>query len=250
MTDEEIERIFANSVNVQKTADRLYQLTGRRFIVEEVGKNDGDGFTAGAYGPGDGDEEEDVESEVESETPAERRARERRDRKLIENARESGRLASTKRDLTMIDPDVLISQLSKAGLGFAMVKRFVEKTDGDELTEQQVTALLMGTWGAEFGKRFQAQDEEGRIARAAVMKARNAQWFAPTAVETGERALASAVHPGAGEKDPLRERIIADKRTAAPWMTEEALERYAAEMARELDRAGRAKAKPGTMERV
>jgi hypothetical protein len=220
-----------------------------RRAVALINKND-ETFTPGAYGPGDGGEDrEDEEDE------AERRARERRDRKLMENSRESGRLASTKRDLTMIDPDVLISQLSKAGLGFAMVKRFVEKTESDELTEGQVTALLMGAWGAEFGKRFQAQDSEGRIARQAVEKARNAQWAGAykAAALTGERALATTT-PRRGDKaDPLRDRIIRDKAVASPFLSQEQLTDYADAMCAELERVARGRqerAYPGTLERV
>jgi hypothetical protein len=113
---------------------------------------------------GDDDEEDDGDK---TETELSPRERARRQRQMAENARETGRLESTrKRDLTtMIDADVLIEQINKAGLGFAVVKRFLEKTDSDELTESQITALLMGTWGVEFGKRFQAQDAEGKIAR-------------------------------------------------------------------------------------
>jgi hypothetical protein len=93
MIDDDIVGIFERSVDVRKTAERLGQLTGRRFIVEEVEKNDGDGFTAAAYS-----DLEDPEEEREVETTAERRARAGRDRKLMENARESGELAPTKRD--------------------------------------------------------------------------------------------------------------------------------------------------------
>jgi hypothetical protein len=250
MIDKEIEQIFANSVDVQKTADRLYQLTGRRFIVEEVDKND-DTFTAGAYDPPPGDDDkEDDENETETELSPRERAR--RQRQLAENVRETGRLESTRKDLAMLDPDVLISQVSKAGLGFTVVKHFLEKTDSDELTESQVTALLMGAWGAEFGKKFQTNDEEGRIARAAVAKARDAAWFKPPAVETGERALAATTQP-LGSKNPLRERIIRDKQFASPFMDQAALERYADGMLAELERVARGKqerARPGTLTNV
>jgi hypothetical protein len=53
--------------------------------------------------------------------------------------------------------------------------------------------------------------------------------------------------------DAARQRIIDEKRTAAPFMTDEQLERYADGMQAELDRMARAKqerARPGTLERV
>jgi hypothetical protein len=242
MTDKEIEQIFANSVDVQKTADRLYQLTGRRFVVEEVDKNDGDGFTAGAYDdPEKGDDDrEDLENE-EDETELSPRERARRQGQLQGRIAETGFQESTKRNT--MNPDLLIEKINGASLGFAVVKRLLEKTDSDELTESQVTALLMGTWGREFGKRFQAQDEDGRIARAAVMKARDAAWFKPTAVETGERALANAT-PARGEKaDPLRERIVRDKAVASPFLSQEQLAACADAMVAELERVTRGRAR-------
>jgi hypothetical protein len=128
----------------------------------------------------------------------------------------------------MIDPDVLIEQINKAGLGLAVVKRFVEKHgNDDDLTEGQVTALLMGAWGREFGKRFQAQDAEGLIARQAVAKARDAAWLKPMATLTGERALAAASQARGERADPPRERIIRDKAVGSPFLSQEQLEAYA-----------------------
>jgi hypothetical protein len=236
------------------TAEARETVEAIRRAVELFNKNT-DEMTAGAYDPPGEDDDEADKDEAEL-TPAERETR--RQRLLIEAARsagvpppDSGRMVPKrlKGDTAMID--TLIEQVSKADLGFAVVKRFVEK-DGDELTEHQITALLMGAWGTEFGKRFAAQTPEGLIARYAVAKAKQAAWINKAAPLTGARALATAVQPGAGKGDPLRERIIADKRTAAPWMTEAELDRYAAEMARELDRAARGKqerARPGTLER-
>jgi hypothetical protein len=254
MIDEEIEKIFARSVDVQKTADRLYQLTGRRFIVEEIGKNDPE-YTQGAYDdPDKGDAGGDYDELDDGETELSPREQTRRRRQLAENAAERGRIEATKllKGVTMIDSDTLIEQVTKAGLGFAVVKRFAEKADSDELTEAQCTALLMGAWGREFGKRFQAQDEEGRIARAAVMRARDAAWLAPT-VATGERALATTT-PARGEKaDPLRERIIRDKAVGSPFLSQEQLAAYADAMVAELERLVRGKqerGRPGTLQRI
>jgi hypothetical protein len=254
MTDKEIEQIFANSVDVQKTADRLYQLTGRRFIVEEVDKNDGDGFTAGAYDdPDKGDDDrEDLESEEDGIEPS-ARERARRQRQLAENVRETGRQESTAKLLkgvAMMNSETLIEKINAARLGFACVKRFVEKADSDELTEQQVTDLLLGAWGAEFGKRFQAQDEEGQIARAAVMKARDASWLKPTTVLTGERALAAASQRRGEKADPLRDRIIRDKAVSSPFLSQEQLAAYADQMIEYLENMARRKQRPGTLERV
>jgi hypothetical protein len=145
----------------------------------------------------------------------------------------------------------VIEQVNKAGIGLAMVKRFAE-SGRDELTEHQVTALLLGAWGREFGKRFESQTEEGRMARAAVAKARDGAWFAPTAVETGERALASTTQ-SPGKVDPRRARIIRDKAVSSPFLSQEQLERYADAMIAHLETMARGKqerARPGTLERV
>jgi hypothetical protein len=225
-----------------------------RRAIESFNENSPE-FTAGAYDPppGDGDEEDD---EDETETELSPRERARRQRQLAERIAESGRLESTAellKGVAMMDSETLIEKINAAGLGLVMVKRFLEKTDSDELTEQQVTDLLLGAWGAEFGKRFQAQDEEGRIARAAVMKARDAGWFKPTAVETGERALANTT-PARGEKaNPLREQIVRDKAVASPFLSQEQLAAYADAMVAELERMARGKqerARPGTLENV
>jgi hypothetical protein len=210
-----------------------------------------------AFDP-DADEDDDEDDDEETAAELSPRERARRRRQLAENARESGRLESTSKLLKghpMISADYLIEQVNKAGLGFAMVKRFVEKAGSDELTEHQVTALLMGAWGlAEFGKRFQAQDAEGRIARQAVAKARDAA-FTPTILAIGERALAAATQPRGERSDPLRERIIRDKAVGSPFLSQEQLAAYADAMIAELERTARGKqerARPGggTLENV
>jgi hypothetical protein len=224
-----------------------------RRLVEGINKNS-DEYTEGAYGEHEDAEhdqgDDDAEDADEELSPRERA---RRDRKLIANARETARQTSTaKRNLPMIDPDVMIEQVNKAGLGLAMVKRFAEM-GRDELTEHQVTALLLGAWGVEFGKRFQAQDAEGVMARAAVAKARDGAWFKPTATETGERALAATSQPCGEKADPLRERIIRDKAVGSPFLDQEALERYADEMMEHLNGLARGKqerTRPGTLERA
>jgi hypothetical protein len=248
MTDDDIEQIFAKSVDVQKTAERLGWLLGRTFIVEKI-----DDDRPEAFRPEPGDRGPDDEDEDDEELSPRERARRRR--QLAENVAERGRLEATNKLLKAfsMDTDALIEKISKAGLGLAVVKRFVEKTDSDELTEGQVTALLMGAWGVEFGERFQAQDDEGRIARAAVMKARDAAWFKPTVLATGERALAAVTAPRGERADPLRDRIIRDKAVGSPFLSQEQLERYADAMVEHLENMARGKqerARSGTLERV
>jgi hypothetical protein len=229
---------YADTVEARETVEAI------RRAVAFFNKNT-DETAEGGYSDQGGEEEDHAELETEP-SPRERA---RRQRQLQERIAETGFQESTKRN-TMIHPDLLIEKINKAGLGFAMVKRFVEKAEGDELTENQVTALLLGAWGVEFGKKFQANDSEGRIARAAVAKARDAAWFKPTAVETGERALATTT-PSRGEKaDPLRERIIRDKAVSSPFLSQEQLAAYADAMVAELERTARGRARPGTMERV
>jgi hypothetical protein len=228
-----------------------------RRAIEFFNKNDPE-FTAGAYDPppGDGDEEEGDEDKTETELSPRERAR--RQRQLAENVRETGQLEATKLlkgHTPMTDPDTLIAEIGKRqGLGLAVVKRFVENGT-DELTEHQIVSLATSDLGgaAAFAKRYQGDDALGRMLREACAKARDAAWFAPTVLATGGRALATAVKPGAGKGDPLCEQIVADKRTAAPWMSEEELNRYAAAMAAEIDRVTRGKqerARPGTLENV
>jgi hypothetical protein len=245
--DEVIIKRFSDSPEAFETVEALKR------AVAWFNKDETD-FSPGAYDePGDDDEEGD---EDKTETEPSPRERARRQRQLAENVAERDRLEATNKLLkgvAMIDSDTLIQQISKAGLGFAMVKRFVEKTGSDELTEGQVTALLLGAWGAEFGKKFQANDSDGRIARAAVAKARDAGWFKPPAVETGERALAETSRRGGAKTDPLRERVIRDKAVASPFLNQEQLEAYADAMCAELDRSARGKqerARPGTLENV
>jgi hypothetical protein len=248
--DEAIEDIFAKSVNPELTAERLGWWTGRTFRVEKVDDD------RAAFDPAS-----DPEDELTPEEQKERRRRLIAEQERLQAEQSAAATAAgvapnpyrTGKVNAMPDLEFLVEKINEAGLGLAVIKRFVEKQgNDDDLTEHQIVQLAMGACGgaAEFSKRYQGDDELGRILRTATMKARDAAWFKPTVVATGERAAAAAVHPGAGKIDPLRARIIADKRTAAPWMSEEELDRYAAEMARELDRTARGKAKPGTMERV
>jgi hypothetical protein len=220
-----------------------------KWAVEFFNKNS-DEDRPEAFDPDAGEDDNEHTDDVDTLSPRERR---RRDQKLIENSRESRRVESTAKRYPMIDPDVVIAKVSEAGCGFALVKRFAE-SGSDELTEHQVTALLLGAWGVEFGKRFQSQTEEGRIARAAVMKARDAA-FTPTVLAIGERAL--AVTSGArGEKaDPLRERIIRDKAVGSPFLNQEQLAAYADQMIQHLEglvRGKQERSRPGggTLERV
>jgi hypothetical protein len=101
----------------------------------------------------------------------------------------------------------------------------------------------------EFGKRYTAQTEEGRIARQATMKARDAA-FTPTVVATGERALATTT-PSRGEKaDPLGDRIIRDKAVGSPFLSQEQLAAYADQMVEYLENMARRKQRPGTLTNV
>jgi hypothetical protein len=88
-----------------------------------------------------------------------------------------------------------------------------------------------------------------------VAKARDGAWFKPTAVETGERALAATSQARGEKADPLRERIIRDKAVGSPFLDQEQLERYADEMMEHLNglaRGKRERSRPGggTLERV
>jgi hypothetical protein len=229
------------------TEDARSTIEAIKRLVDGINKNT-DEFTAGAYDEPNGDDDEEDEAELEAELSPRERERRRSRRRLIE-AEERAGPARTRKVATMIDSDTLIGQIAKRQLGFVVLKRFAE-AGTDELTEAQVTDLLLGEWGREFGKRFQAQDEEGRIAREAVAKARNAQWNAarkagPTVHATGGRALAFAVQPG---KNAERERIINQARTVSPWWTEEELGRYADGLQAELQRAARRKAEAGALE--
>jgi hypothetical protein len=74
---------------------------------------------------------------------------------------------------------------------------------------------------------------------------------------TGGRTVLAVGAGSAGakptESDALRDQIIREKRTAAPWMSDEQLGRYATGMLAELERAARGKqerSRPGTLERA
>jgi hypothetical protein len=231
-----------------------------RRAVEFFNKNT-DEMTAGAYGPGDDDEEDD---EDEREAERSQRERERRRRQLAERVAERGRLEATNKllkGIAMIDTDALVEKIdnnlielaAKQGCGIAVLKAYVEE-DRYRWCERQVTKILTDAWGKDFAKNLQSQTPEGLTARQALEKARNAQWLAAykAAPLTGERALAVTVNPRV-ERDPVRERIVTDKRNAAPWMSEEELDRYATEMKVALERAARGKqerSRPGTLERA
>jgi hypothetical protein len=246
--DEVIITKHADTPEARETVEAL------RRAIEGFNKNDPD-FTAGAYEPGDDDEEGD-KNETETETELSPREQARRRRQLAERIAERGRLESTRKLLKghtpMIDSDTLISEISKRqGLGLAMIDRFVAKGLGDELTEHQIVSLATSDLGgaAEFAKRYQGTDALGRMLREACTKARDAAWFKPT-VETGERALAETSRPRNERADPLRERIIRDKAVASPFLSQEQLAAYADAMVAELERTARGRARPGTMERV
>jgi hypothetical protein len=116
--------------------------------------------------------------------------------------------------------------------------------------------MLLRQWAmlpadvAELSKRADLFDDVIAKARAAgdgVMGTRAIGGREAFAVGAGERGAART------EADARREEIIANKRTAAPFMTEAQLGRYADDMLAELERVARGKqerARPGTLERA
>jgi hypothetical protein len=253
-----------------------------RRAVEFFNKNDGE-YTPGAYAD---HEDADDDDDGEELSP---RERVRRERQMAEAARETGRLASTRKAKTMTMDDLtgVVSNICKRADGItvtklatvevekgaslfssyersAMLTAIAKASDRGGGSDDRVFSrflqdpgnLLFRQWAllpvdvAELRKRSTLFDDVIAKARAAgdgdlgtrAIGGREA--FAVGAGERGDRRT---------EADALRERIIADKRAGAPFMTDEQLARYADGMLAELERAPRGKqerARPGTLERV
>jgi hypothetical protein len=76
----------------------------------------------------------------------------------------------------MPNVDEMIEAVSKSGVVFPLLKRFCETGNG-ELSEHAVTQLLLGAWGSkDFAKNLQSDTADGRIARAALQRAKHAAW--------------------------------------------------------------------------
>jgi hypothetical protein len=272
MIDDDIVGIFERSVDVRKTAERLGQLTGRRFIVEEVEKNDGDGFTAAAYSdpedPGD-----------EADSPAERRARLRRElaaadeRERRRNGAPKGKVLTVD-DLTGIADTVckradaitvgkLAAAEVKAGVSLftsyersAMLTAIAKAQDRGGGSDDQKTSrflqdpanLLYRQWAllradaTELAKRNNLLDD--------VAKTRAAGDGAGGSRALGGR-VAFAVGAGSAgvkptEADRLREQVIRDQKVARPWLTAAELEAYADSMVATV----RSRPKAGTQDRI
>jgi hypothetical protein len=278
MTDKEIKQIFANSIDVQKTADRLYELTGRRFIVEEVEKNDRDSYTSGAYS----DPEDDDEAE---ETPEQRRARCRR---LLAEAdeRERRRNAASKRKaaLTMDDLTGVVAKVCATADTITVNKLAVaEVAEGASLFSSfersaMLTAIAKvsdrgGGSDDQKASRF-LQDPDNRLllrwsllhANPSIAKrdtlfddvvAKNRAPGAAPAIG-GQRVyprLTGAALPvnNPTEAEKLRYAEIKRQMQTGRWQSVEEAARYVDGLQAELDRMGRAKqqrARPGTLERV
>jgi hypothetical protein len=263
---------MSSEFELSEDGEIICKYADRRDVIvamkRAIAKNDPE-MTAAAYDGDEDDEHDEHGEDDEDETELSPRERTRRGRKLIQNARESARQARTKRDLPMIDPDVVIAQVSKAGLGLAVVKRFAETGAGDELTEHQIVKLAMGELGAAaFSKLYQSDDELGRMLRTATTKARNAQWAGAYKTRAagdgnlGVRALggreAFAVGRGSQgskptEADKVREAAIEQQMRLGRWKTVEDAARYVDGLQAELNRMARAKqqrSRPGTLDRV
>jgi hypothetical protein len=279
--DHELAEIIRKSDHPYVAAERIYQLFGKRFRVVK----DETDFTDGAYDPLDSDDE-DEESETE-ETPAERRDRLRR--LLAEaDARERRRNGAPKRkawtvdDLTAIaeticksaDPKTVVAKLAATEIDrgaslFTSYERSVMLTAVAKAQDrgggpddrvfskflQDPGNLLYRQW-ALLPADVAALRKRDSLLDALVAKTRAAGDGVGTRAAGGREAFAV----GAGERgatrteaDALRDRIIANKRAGAPFMSEAALSRYADDMLAELERAARGKqerARPGTLERV
>src|SRR5262249_4924625 len=101
------------------------------------------------------------------------------------NSRESGRLESTRKDLTMLDFDVLntaiqkhddnlIATIKKRRCGLAVLEGYVEKGLG-QWSEVQVTQIINDHYCADAVKKMTEQSGEGVVIRKALQKASYAQ---------------------------------------------------------------------------
>jgi hypothetical protein len=177
--------IIAKSANPELAAERIYQLFGRRFIVEETKLANDDQYTRDAYrGAEDDDEDEDDEAETNTLSERERQRRARRD---MRRAGVPPPDAARKRDLSMLDSDVLnalvqkhddglIESVREKGCGMALIEYIVNKGQTG-FSEFQLSRIMQDHCGADFAKRYSAPTDEGRKMREATLIARNANWL-------------------------------------------------------------------------
>lgn len=279
MTDEDIEQIFAKSVDPDKTAERLAALTGRHFIVEKV---DDGGETA-----------DDIDLETADAVERERQRDKERRRRALAAVAEAERVRTaavtaagsppnpTKKELTMIDLTAAVreiveksdartaTKLAEAEIGrgasvlssyerSAIVTAIAKAHDRGKAGDDQKAARFMAANNLFFKWAMLRADVAELAKRDTLLD----DTFTKTvslgaAPALGDREALAVGRGSQGAKpteaDRLRERIIADKMTAAPWMTAEQLGTYATGMLAELDRLARTKqnqTRPGTLERV
>jgi hypothetical protein len=248
--DVEVE-IVGDEVVITKHADTEEArgtVAAIRRAVELFNKNTDD-FTAEAYrdpDAADDGEDEDDDDEIDGGEPAARRRARRLQRDPAALAAALVGERTEKRSETMT-ADAMIESIKKSGCAIAILKRFV-KEGKDAWSEFQITKILTDHWGADFAKNLQAQTPEGLLARRALEQARNAQFIdayygkadhtvsLEPAVVAGREATA-VNRPTAADR--ARERIIAEKRAAAPFMSDEQLAAYADSMIEHLGRIER-----------
>jgi hypothetical protein len=280
--NDDLIEIIRKSEHPHVAAERIFQLFGKRFVVEKV-----DGDDPRAFKPGPGDPEPDEDEREETETAAERRTRARQDRKMIENVRESGELEATTRKASTMTMDdltgiaetickradaVTIKKLAMAEIGrgaslfssferSAMLTAVAKANDRGGGSDDQKTsrflqdpanllyrqwALLQADVGA-LAKRDTLLDDVVAKTRAAGDGAGGA---AAIGGQTGGRTVFEV---GAGsasnkptEADALREQVIRDQTAARPWLTSAELQAYADSMVA----AVRSRPKAGTQDRI
>jgi hypothetical protein len=288
--DDELAQIIAKSEHPHAAAERVFQLFGKRFIVE---KNT-DETTAGAYDePGDHEGDENDEDEAEAETQAERRARLRRElaeadgRERRRNAVPTRKAALTMDDLTTVADTLCkradaktISKLAAAevergGSIFTNYERSVMLTAVAKAQDrgggsddrafskflQDPGNLLFRQWAllpanvAELRKRDSLLDDAVAKTRAAGDGAGGARALG------GDRVyprVTGAVLPvnRPTEADKEREAAIDQQMRLGRWQTVEEAARYVDGLQAELERMARAKqerarpGRPSTLERV
>jgi hypothetical protein len=239
------------------------------------------------FRPGPGDPEPDRDDQDEAETPAERRARERRDRKLIQNSRETGSLASTKRDpiMTMDDLTGIAETICKRADAItvgklaatevergaslfssfersAMLTAIAKAADrGGGSDNQKASRFLQDPANLLFRQWALLQPDVGALSkRDTLLDDVVAKTRAPGAAPAlgGQRVYprgTGAVLPvnKPTEADKEREAAIEQQMRLGRWQTVEEAARYIDGLQAEVERMARVKqqrARPGSLERA
>jgi hypothetical protein len=272
--DDELAQIIAKSDHPHAAAERVFQLFGKRFIVEK------DDDRPESFDP-DADED-DEDNEAKDETPTERRARLRRARRMAEASRETARLASTRKALTVDDLTAIADTLYKSADAKTISKLAATEVDrGASLFTSyersvMVTAiakaqdrgggpddrvfskflqspenLLYRQWAllqpdvAEISKRDTLLDDVAKVSSPGAAPALGGR----TAFAVGRGSAGSK----ATEADKEREAAIEQQMRLGRWRTVEEAARYIDGLEAELHRMAENKqrrARPGTLERV